>query len=173
MIMSESTAITEVKMQFVFGRYLLEIDTEKTRKFYQTAEKLTDGCTCSGCRNFEKAVDSFPEEVKQFFEEIGVSPEKSAEVFVNCAEDDKKNIFYGGFCHICGKVLKGNSPWVPEGETAYRWETENTYQIAEGYKVGFENGGALIEDNFPEPVMQMEIEFHMPWVLQEENDYPG
>ncbi len=160
-------------MQFAFGRYLLEIDVDKTRKFYQTAEKLTDGCTCSGCRNFEKAVDSFPEEVKRFFEEIGVSPEKSAEVFANCAEDNKRKIFYGGFCHICGKVLNGDSPWVPDGEKAYRWETGNTYQIAEGYKVGFENGGALIEDNFPEPVMQMEIEFHVPWVLEEENDIPG
>ena len=158
-------------MQFRFANYLLEIDADKTRNFYQSAERITEGCTCPGCRNFEKAVDSFPEEVKHFFKEIGIAPEKAAEVFANCPEDNGRKIFYGGFYHICGKVLNGDSPWIPEGENAYHWASGNTYQIAEGYKVGFENGGALIEDNFPEPVMQMEIEFHVPWVLEEDNDY--
>lgn len=165
-------------MKIKFGNYLLEIDVDRTREFYQSVDKTVEGCQCSGCRNFEKAVNIFPDEVKQFFDQIGVDPAEPAEVYGNCSEDHGRKVFYGGFYHLCGRVIEGDSPWVSAGQTKeavinqYHWDSDLTYQITDGYYVGFNNGGALIAENFPRPVVQMEIEFHIPWVLEEENDYP-
>lgn len=39
-----------------FNQYVIDIDIDKTRRFYQTAENIAYGCNCSGCRNFENAV---------------------------------------------------------------------------------------------------------------------
>lgn len=159
-------------MQFSFGDIFLEVDVEKTKAFYQKAEKITEGCQCSGCRNYEQAASVFPDEVKLFFRNLGIAPDKAAEVYVNCPEDDGKTVYYGGFYHLCGTVQEGVSPWQTAGNTENAlisyWNSEHTYLIVEGYHVGFFNGGSLIEENFPEPVIQMEIEFHVPWVLDEE-----
>ncbi len=46
------------------------------------------------------------------------------------------------------------------------------HHIADGYSVGFSNHVDLLEDDFPEPAMQIEIDFfHIPWMLDEENPY--
>ena len=55
-------------MKIQFGNYLLDIDVEKTKKFYETAETITQGCDCSGCCNYEKATNKFSIEVLNFFD---------------------------------------------------------------------------------------------------------
>ncbi|MDE7399143.1 MAG: hypothetical protein K2N06_06390 [Oscillospiraceae bacterium] len=163
-------------MVFTFGKFIVDIDIEKNRTFYQTAEALTVGCNCNGCANFEKAADLFPELVREFFRGLGVDPKKPAEVYVNCSEDGGKRLFYGGFYHLCGTVLDDKNAWISQevdGITIVSCINEDyLYEIADGYCVIFGDGGdALLEDGFPEPVITMDIEFHVPWVLDEENTY--
>ena len=41
-------------MLFELGHYILDIDIERTRAFYDQAEIITDGCNCQGCRNYSQ-----------------------------------------------------------------------------------------------------------------------
>lgn len=158
-------------MIFTFGNYKLDIDVERTREFYKIERHLAEGCSCDGCQNFAKACESFPQNVLDFFEKMGIEPKKAAEVYINCAENNGKTVFYGGFYHICGTVLDGESAWEPMSENVNRWETNRCFEVAPNFFVSFEQGGSLIADGFPKPIVSMNIEFHVPWVLDKPNDY--
>lgn len=137
-----------------FGENIIDIDVERTREFYKKAANITDDCRCQGCRNYEIAVDFLPKEVKDFFDMIGADMKKSPEVYVNCLNEDN-TLFYGGFYHICGTIIRKQ----PDGET---------FTISENYRIWVEEHSDLLEDNFPLPVIQLEISANIPWVLNEE-----
>ena len=59
-------------MIFQFGKYKVDIDAEETRRLYETADTVTEGCDCQNCRNFYHAVDVLPQPVKVFFEKLGI-----------------------------------------------------------------------------------------------------
>lgn len=162
-------------MIFTFDKFTINVDIEKNREFYRSAETLTEGCNCDGCRNYEKAVKLFPESVKEFFEKLGVDPEKPAEVYVNCSEENGKKLFYGGFYHLCGIVVDGDNAWISQEvdstTTISQINEDYKYKIADGYFVVFSGGEALLGNGFPEPIITMDIEFHVPWVLDKENTY--
>ncbi len=150
-------------LEFDHGK--LDVDIEKTKQFYETAEEITAGCSCDGCRNFMMAVPLFPQPVKDFFHALGVDLRKAAEIIAWCSEDDGNAIFYGGFYHICGTMPGGADCWKDHGEM-------KLHSLADGYEVGFTNDNSLLEKNFPAPVVQMEIFFHkVPWLLEQKNTY--
>ncbi len=161
-------------MEVQYDPYALDIDIQKTRSFYQKAESVSAGCGCPGCRNFEKAVQTLPDETKRFFDSLGIDAKKPAEVYVNTVNADG-SVSYGGFYHVCGRLLGGESAWVTikrskKARTAY-WDTSKTYPVSKNFHVSFQEDCSLVEDGFPEPVLQMEIEAELPWVLEEPNDY--
>ena len=47
-------------MIFTLGPYTLDVDVEKTKRYYDTAKSVGEECTCDGCQNFEKAVGTLP-----------------------------------------------------------------------------------------------------------------
>lgn len=151
-------------MRMVFGEYIVDLDVQKTRAFYEHAEELTKSCQCQGCRNYGALSEQMPEKVRDFFQSIGVEISKPAEVYVNCKNEDG-TLSYGGFYHICGTILEGKSAWVQTG-------TENEpgacYQVERNFQISFENKIHLLEEGFPEPVIQMEIYCELPWVLEEQ-----
>lgn len=161
-------------MEVRCGSYALDIDIQKTRAFYQNADKVTAGCSCPGCRNFEKAAGLLPVETKRFFASLGIDIEKPAEVYVNTVNADG-SVAYGGFYHLCGRVLRGESAWVvvksnKKVRTSY-WDTSKTYAVSKDFRVSFQEDCSLVEDGFPEPVLQMDVEANLPWVLEEPNEY--
>lgn len=98
---------------------------------------------------------------------LGVDPQKAAEIIPWCAEDDGKALFYGGFYHICGRILNHVDCWKDNGAMS-----GNMYAITAEYAVGFTESVSLLEDGFPVPVFQMEIDFHhVPWLLEQKNTY--
>ncbi len=161
-------------MEFRFGSYALDIDIQKTRLFYQKAAAVSVGCSCPGCRNFEKAVESLPDEIKHFFDTLGIDGKKPAEVYVYTVNGDGL-VLYGGFYHLCGKLLSGKSAWVTVKSRRKlkisHWDTSKAYPVSKDFHVSFQEACSLVEDGFPEPVLQMEIEANIPWVLDEPNDY--
>lgn len=159
------------KMEFTFSDFKVEIDVEQTRNFYRSAVLVSGGCSCSGCRNYEVAVSLLKPEICLFFEKLGVDIRKVCEVYVYCTYPDG-TLYYGGFYHLCGKIVQGESAWVPENENLAHWDNMNTYSITGDFKISFQTECNLLEDNFPQPVIQMEIAARLPWVLPEENDYP-
>lgn len=54
-------------MIFQFGQFEIDVDVNRTREFYKKMENVSKGCNCTGCRNFEKAVDFLPGNVIVFF----------------------------------------------------------------------------------------------------------
>lgn len=161
-------------MEFRFGPYALDIDIQKTRLFYQKANNVSVDCSCASCRNFEKAVEILPDEIKYFFDSLGINMKKPAEVYASMVNDDGL-VSYGGFYHLCGRLLSGESAWVTiksskKARTSY-WDTSKTYSVSKDLHVSFQEDCALVEDGFPEPVLQMEIEANIPWVLEEPNPY--
>lgn len=158
-------------MEYLFGAFRVAIDVEKTRAFYRQAEYITSGCQCDGCCNYEKAVDFFPQKVKEFFDELGIDLKKAAEIIAYIGECEGKKINYGGFYHLCGTMLSDTEVWVPMEDAKLKSMSTDMYKIIEGYEIGFTNGCSLVEEDFPRPILQMEISFHCPWVLEKENPY--
>lgn len=158
------------------GKNLLEVDVESTKRFYNNANIITDSCNCDGCNNFVSGTDKLPNEVLLFFSQFGININKPAEIFVNCAEDNGKSLFYAGFYHICGKMLSETDCWKSytdlKGSTAYSVCDENLYFVTEDLSVGFSKNINLKEKDFPTPIIQMEILFHhFPWTLNKENKF--
>ena len=142
-------------MIFSFPKFALDIDVEKTQAYYKTAHLVSADCSCSGCRNYEQAIELLPEEVLSFFSQLGIEMKKIREAYVNCTNTDD-TVFYGGFYHVCGSIV--------EGESAY-------LTIAHNFDVSLKDTCDLLEDSFPIPAIQLEISANMPWVLAEKNDY--
>lgn len=162
-------------MDISFGHFRLNINTEKTRAIYKNLKRLSQACGCSGCRNFEKAADSMPDEVKRFFDSIGIDMKKPTEVYVNAVNSDGL-LIYGGFYHLCGTLLTGESAWTKilsetEGTETFYWEASKTYSVSKGFDVCFQEKCYLVEDGFQSPVLQLEIYALIPWVLPEANPY--
>lgn len=157
-------------MLFELGDYILDIDVERTRAFYGQAETITDGCNCQGCRNYAQWAKWLSAEPKFILESMGVLLEKSPEVYVNCPNEDG-TLFYGGFYHLCGKIVSGKNPWKVIGDRAKALDEDAFVSLGERFQASFTEDIALLEDNFPSPVIQMEISANIPFVLPEKCDY--
>lgn len=157
-----------ISMIFDFGSLRVEIDVHKIREFYDLAPIITDGCSCDGCRNYISAIDRFPPPVKKFFSKTGFDAKKATEIITWHSEGNGSALHYGGFYHLCGRLIKGNDYWKEDGGR----DEDGLYLISEGYLVGFTNRISLPEDYLPAPAIQMEIDFHaVPWMLEKENSY--
>ena len=152
-------------MIFEFGNYRLDIDVEATAAFYAGAEGI--GCGCPGCRNYEawaRGLEHFP------LEALGIAPEKPAEVYVNCADPDG-TLLYGGFYHLCGRILRSGMVRTQVSKKVQRVEASSFVELAPGFEVMFTEEVHLPEPGFPAPVIQMEISASLPWLLPEPCDY--
>lgn len=154
-------------MVFEFGPYKVNVDVERTRAFYETAQRIDQQCRCDGCRNYVKAAAILPEAVLSFFSSLGADPVKAAEVYVN-DPDHNGLALYGGFYHLCGTVLSGVSAFRPAGGGCRCWDRELTFHVTETFCVSFEESCDLLEDGFPQPAIQMEIDAEIPWVLEKD-----
>lgn len=156
-------------MLFSFGDYELDIDVERTRQFYQTsAQMLTEGCDCAGCRNFRAAYPQLPDPVKTFLEMLGADIVMAPEMAVYNGDRNKGTLFYNGFLHLCGTIRKDGAVRTREAPNRVHIEKESWYTVAEGCSVMFTGDCALLEKDFPTPVIQMEICLDAPWVLEGE-----
>lgn len=161
-------------MRLTFGQFILDVDVERTRAYYHSQDPGI-GCECSGCRNYERAAAVFPEELQDFFRALGVHPQKPAEVYVNCTRGDGR-LWYGGFYHLRGTLLQGEGGWhtvASDGTSQTRaWDPKSCYLAAEDFRAAFTEDTALVAPDFPQPALQLEIDAVLPWLLEEENDYP-
>ncbi|MBQ6672291.1 MAG: hypothetical protein IJM73_03615 [Spirochaetales bacterium] len=140
-------------MIFTLGNFRLDVDTEKTEELYANAPVITETCSCEGCSNYVQAAKLFPPEVKVFFHLLGADPEKAAEVYLLYSDDKEKKAAYGGFYHLCGKILEGKT------------DGSERYTVSDGYRVHFTDDISLPEEGLNEPAIQMEIDFQeVPWV---------
>ena len=151
-------------MRLTFGSYEIDVDAAKTRAFYAAAQTVSEACGCDGCRNFEQAAASLPAEVGAFCEALGVDLRKVCECYVNTVNPDG-TLLYGGFCHICGTLLRGESAWQRQSDTEAIWAEDIAFPVTEAFRVSFQKEVLLLEPGFPKPVIQLEFSAGIPWVL--------
>jgi hypothetical protein len=160
-------------VRITLGEYILEINVEENEKYYKNERYVTEGCECDGCRNYELAVEQVSSKVREMFKQLGLDIKKPAEVYVNCSENNI--LLYGGFYHLCGTINKGEPPWeiVSETKTSTVSHLNENKMICleKSFRIAFQEGCALLAEDFPRPCIQMEIVAYLPWVLQKENTY--
>lgn len=150
--------------EFTFGPYHLLVDVEANRTYYAAHPLPWITCDCAGCRNFTRAVKTLPQEVKDFFDALGLDPEKPGELCYY--QGTEKDLTGGGWYHLVGAVLAGASK---PGD--YEVFPAGWYTLAEGFSVGFKTVCDLLPEDFPRLCFQMEFNHRLPWLLEEENPY--
>ena len=98
-------------MEIILGSYRLDVDVAATRAYYEAHPLPWITCTCKGCENFEKAIRQIPQEVKVFFDQLGLDPEKPAETCYY--QGTETTLSGGGWYHICGTILESAMPESP------------------------------------------------------------
>ncbi len=155
-------------MIFRFADYVLDVDVERTRAFYSREDvKVSSAqCVCQGCQNYDGAILSAPETVLDFLRSLGIDPRKPAEVYDVMGQlDEDGKVRYNGFYHVCGVRLQGENAWVSIVKDMMHLDENRMYAVDESFKVSFEEKAIMIHQAFPEPVLQMEIDARLPWVL--------
>ena len=148
---------------FHFQSFSVDVDVEKTRKYYEESRRmLTEGCDCILCRNFLAACGILDGDIRQFFDSLGVDIRKAPDMTTMHGDKERNILYYQGFYHICGTILDGGEEKCHE---KYRWQQTAEYEIFPAFKVFFTTRSALIEGTFPKPVLQLEVDMEVPWVM--------
>jgi|GEM_PF-132810 len=161
-------------MIFHFPPYVLDIDVEKTREYYEHKYAHEHYCSCAGCHNYEKAIAYAPKEIFDFFSQLGLDVRKPGEVYTLYTDDDGL-VEYGGWYHLCGKVIEGEK--VKEHSDIRRIPLDIHYPslecanqgIIKEFSVSFREACSCLPDDFPLPAFQLDISAKAPWVLPEPN----
>jgi hypothetical protein len=145
--------------QLIFGRWRLCCDREATRRAYDCIKiGGPEACGCCYCRNF--AADRsqiYPAEVRALFDGLGIDFTKESEVYeMGRLESGLRQ--YGGWFHCVGRI-------EAEGEEIEKFDLEGGTGPFSFY---FHDKPNLVPACFQgSPLLQLEFNAQVPWVLQE------
>lgn len=157
-------------MIFRFSDCVLDVDVERTRKFYARDNRWQ--CDCRDCRNYDKAILAAPEAVVTFLRSLGIDPRKPAEVFnVTGMPEADGTIWYNGWYHVCGTLVEcpetvtetvsenGSRSLSYRWELGYRPDPDYPFVLLPTKEIN------LLPEGFPTPAVELELDTHLPWVL--------
>ena len=152
-------------MIFDFGNFRVDIDVESTKAFYSKYGKtVLEDCGCVNCRNYYEAILKVSDKVKSFFNSIGIDPQKSPEA--TWWDTNENGIaYYSIIFHVVGTIIQSVDIFKPVGDNGYQLINDNLYEIDKDFKVGFTSNVILVEKDFPNPCIQLEIEAYLPWMI--------
>ena len=156
-------------MIFNLNGFIIGVDVDRTRRFYSKLDEITSSCSCDNCRNYLLATEDFPREVLEFFNKLGVDVRKAPEVYKIFGCPEENCVYYNGFYHICGELIKDRRKenihdFTDEGATILT--DDDYYSISDDYSVHFVDDIDLPEEELSLPAFQMEITFSkVPWKL--------
>jgi len=146
-----------VSMQEIkLAKWVLEVDMEQTREFYSKDFEI---CDCLNCTNFLASTKNLDASVVAVFKSLGIDPMKPGHLSDFSAMDEGMHEYMGSY-HFVGKVLEG------ELCTKENWEASNTVQL-KNFTIGFTDDLEFLPDDFPQPVVQLEL---MPWTQGKINE---
>lgn len=152
-------------MIFEFGNFCVDVDVERTKEFYNKFGKtVIEDCGCINCRNYHEAILRVPYKVNDFFNCLGIDPQKSPEA-TYWYTDENGIAHYSLYFYIVGTLVNSAEIYRPDGNGAFEQITDNFYEIDTGFKVGFISRTDFVANDFPMPCVQLEINAHLPWVL--------
>ena len=152
-------------MIFDFGNFQLDVDVESTKAFYDMHGKtVLEDCGCVNCQNYYEAILKASDKVKNFFSSIGIDPQKSPEA--TWFDTNENGIaYYYVIYHLVGTIIQAVDLYKPTEDNTFQLIVENFHEIDKNFKVGFTSKSVLIEKDFPQPCIQLEIEAYLPWVI--------
>ena len=137
--------------------WLVEIDVNQTRAFYR---KDIEICNCLDCENYRQAWKQEDTSVIEIFKTLGIDPTKPRHL--SCFGEEQDGLhFYSGNYHIIGKLIEGKYCTDSDWNDPYTIKVKN-------FTFGFHKKVMCIPEDFPEPVLQLEFENRIPWLLKEE-----
>ena len=156
-----------------FGVYKINCDRQATINTYKNVKKY--GCNCSECRNYLTAIETFPREVKDFFDKLGINIYLASEIYSYDLSDKDGSVLYGGWYHFVGENI-GNDFWTKTSPGSYSREKDSDYKITDNFSVYFTSRTDLVhlvDKAFNgKNVVQMDISFNVPWILSETLEKP-
>lgn len=143
------------------GRYVVDIDVNQTKSFYEKYHVITEDCSCSYCTNYEMACETFSPALKNLFHLLGIDPRKEGEISEYRVNEDGTHL-YGALYHIVGEIIEDAqlcSPISSENEVSLTYPEEIEMQFSEILD--------LVPEGFPQPTVQFEIQLNVPWLVSE------
>ena len=140
-------------------KWLLEVDTEKTRELYK---KGVDVCDCLYCKNFVESCKYINPSVNKLLKKLEINPTMPAHL-TPFEMEETMTMPYAGHYHISGRVLEG------ELVTPTTWNESNTVEIG-NFTFGFSNELEFLPKNFPSPILQIDFVADIPWIIEENPD---
>lgn len=137
----------------------LEVDINKTKEYYNKDIEL---CHCSYCENYMEACKVMDSSILEFITSLGINSLKPIHLS-EFGEVEEKVHLYMGCYHIVGVLIEG------EYCTDSDWNETNTAKIG-NFTLGFNKELMFVQDDYPRPVLQLDFEARIPWVL---NEHPG
>ena len=138
--------------RFAAGDNEVSCDVEATRTAYRAFAPAV--CDCSSCRNYRLARGGlFQGTILDFLAQFGIDAGKEAEIYgMGPVQPGGEFIQYGGWFHFIGEIVKwGGNVNLDDNLTIY-----------------FSPKIALPPESFlGHPLVQIELEFKLPWVLPE------
>ena len=146
--------------RFTLGNYVVDVNVEKTREIYKSLTPVSSRCKCDYCANYQKVVPTMPAQVLDFFDRLGVDLTKITEsVVFNRTRNGRAT--YGGWMHVCGKIVKGKE----DGEHTITLRPKDKYRVTDQFSVWFSEECMMVEREFDSPVIQIDFQTDLPWVL--------
>lgn len=160
--------------------YTIDVDVEKTREYYSSKECVND-CDCTGCQNYRRYTEVCDDKIRTWFQQLGIDDLKYITEIMPYNTENDGRVFYGGFYHVCGEILK-DSHGEENTLEEEKLEKSNGIQkhsswlpgiiLAEDYfEVFFSESCLLLSPDFPRPAIQIEISARIPWLIEAVNDY--
>jgi len=155
-------------MKTKVARWQIEYDADATCACYaEVAQGSQVTCSCGDCRNFAAALEhAFPPTTRAVLDQLGIDYRKPAEVYTTGRVDSGLHQ-YGGWFHFVGHIESGADAWrrVDKEGKSFTGELE---PLADKFRIGFTSRVSLLPEQFHgQPVVQLEFETEIPWVLSE------
>ena len=101
-----------------------------------------------------------PAQVLDFFDHLGVDLTKITES-VAYNRTHNGGVTYGGWLHVCGKIVKGKE----DNEHTITLRPKEAHGVTDAFKVWFSEECIMVEKAFDSPVIQIDFQTDLPWVL--------
>lgn len=146
-----------------FGEGRIAFDKSATQALYASLDPADTGCRCAACQNYARAAAVFPPEAAALFASLGIDGAKPAEIYA-CGNRDGR-VHYRGFYHLVGTLPSGGDVWRPAASDPFDQTGAGLWTIADGFRVGFTQAPDLPLSRRSGPLLQIDIDFLVPWVL--------
>jgi hypothetical protein len=150
-------------MQMRVARWELDFDPASTADCFARFVEAKP-CECTDCRNFRAAGNAaFTEPFLALAVQLGIDASKPSEL-CHYGQPGTPSLTHGWF-HIVGSIMSGRDAWLQVDENTWHGDLESGFGLS---GIGFTSRIHLLPDAFADrPVVQLEFETIVPWVLVE------